>query len=417
MPTEGEADRLHRTKDQHVQDILRAGKHVVVDLDVLEGNIITVRRTLPRDVRLMVVVKGDAYGHGSIMAARSAQSCGADMLGTNSVASGRELRRHGVDLPILVFDPPREGDYGCFYRHDLSATVEDERQIRGISAESSGRDPVPVHVKIDMGLGRFGAKVLEAHSLLRSIDSLQGVALEGVYTHFPRRLSKRDLRENLTRFALLVEDLRKSGFDVPIAHCAESRIWSEFPDMPFDMVRIGNAIYGTLNRRHSELSDPFSAHCRISRVRRLEAGSSIGYSAKRTTREMTIAIVPAGQADGLVGERVPATVAPLWFLRKAGKHLLGSLPISSNLGIPSARPEFIRDGKRLTCVEISMNHSIIEVDEGTKEGDWVELRTSRLGLSFPIIYRRNGEFVASSRRVETIHGRMDEVFPCEEQDS
>ncbi|MFO7941242.1 MAG: alanine racemase [Bacillota bacterium] len=413
-PNEGS---LGNQIDGHIEDILRAGKYAVVDLDVLGNNIAIVRKTLPRGVRLMVVVKGNAYGHGRIMAAHCARRHGADMLGTNSVLEGRELRRSGIDLPILVFDPPREEDYGSFGRYHLSATVENERQARGISSAAATAKPIPVHVKIDMGLGRFGARPAEAYALLAAIESLPGLALEGVYTHFARRMRKVDLRESFERFDLLIGNLRRSGFDIPMAHCAESRIWSEFPEMSSDMVRIGNAIYGTLNGRHPDLGDPFSAYCRINRVRKFEAGSKIGYGAKWTGRDILIGIVPAGQADGLVGERIPATVSPLWFLRKAAKHFLSSFALSRNLEIPSARPEFIGDGKRLTCVEISMNHSLIEVDEGTEAGDWVEIRTSRLDLSFPILYRRDGDFVAYSRRVENFGVGIDETVGCEEEDS
>jgi alanine racemase len=277
----------------------------VIDTGALEHNYReVVRRAGGR--KILAVVKAQAYGHGAVPVSRQFLGLGADMLGVALVEEGKELRSAGIDAPVLLMGSlfPEQAETVVALR--LTPVVYTISVARALSdAARKLKTSVPVHVKIDTGMGRIGIVPADAPGFIKELRRFAGINVQGLMTHF----ADADLREKqfaakqMELFELLVRDLEAASWDVPLRHAANSAAVLDFHRAFFTMVRPGLMLYGynPLERDPAGggLHPVLSFLTRIVYVKQVSAGVPISYGRTFVTkRESLIATLPVGYADG-----------------------------------------------------------------------------------------------------------------------
>ena len=278
-----------------------------VDLDRLAHNIREARRVTPSSSRIMAAVKADGYGHGAVEASKVFLENGADSLATATLGEAMQLRRHGVDVPILVLGYVPEYLYPLLLEHCVSVTVYRLGQAAALSAAAveAEREAV-VHVKVDTGMGRLGFRVDEAADAVMEIDSLPGVEVEGVFTHFAvsDEADKTYTKMQFEKYMRVIGELGDRGFDVPVKHVSNSAALIDLPEYSLDMVRPGIMLYGLYPSPHVDqkrvtLLPAMSLKAKVSHVKTVPPGTGLSYGLTHSTEgESRIATLPVGYADG-----------------------------------------------------------------------------------------------------------------------
>jgi len=278
-----------------------------VDLDAIAHNVRELKKHVGDRVQLMAVIKDDAYGHGTVPVARTVLQAGASMLAVARVPEGAQLRHGGVGAPVLLLGYSPVSAVASIVKHRLTPTVSTLELARALSAEveKTGVDLLPVHVKVDTGMGRFGILPHEVLGFLRTLQALPGLRLEGLYTHLSTAdTTDRDyVLSQLAAFQAVLSEVREAGFKIPLTHAANSGATIYVQESHLDMVRPGLSLYGL--QPSTELAPllplrpALSLHSRVGRVRTLAAGSSISYGRTfKTTRSTRVALVLLGYGDG-----------------------------------------------------------------------------------------------------------------------
>jgi Alr-MurF fusion protein len=285
---------------------------IEVDNNILAKNIRTVKEHIGKKVTLMAVVKADAYGHGAVTVARTAVNNGAEYLGVASMAEAVELRDAGIETPILVLSyAPAEAVHQAL-RLNLTLSVYELEQARLYDRASrllNGK--LKYHVKVDTGMGRLGIFPEDAIKYFRILNTLNNLALEGIYTHFATADEDPTyVEEQLEVFNHVVRPLRASGIHFKYVHAANSPAVIAYKESHFNMVRPGLMLYGLHPSVAIQLPEGIepclSWKTTILQVKTLPVGHPVGYgNLYRTRGEESIAVLPVGYADGL--RRSPQT--------------------------------------------------------------------------------------------------------------
>ena len=268
--------------------------HVAVDLDVLRANLAVLQR-LVAPARVMPVLKANAYGHGLVEVAAALD---VDIVGVAFIEEAIALREARVGCDILVMGTPVVRQLGLYVQHDVIATVTDPAHVDAMSA---GR----VHVKIDSGMGRAGARPESVPILADALRAAPDVSVEAVYTHFANA-DETDLSsalDQLSRFNTAVVDLADRGGSTPLLHTANSAALLRIPEARLDLVRAGICLYGVPPSDVVALPDGIRPalewRSEVTFVKHLEPGDSVGYGSTWTATEATtVAGVPVGYGDG-----------------------------------------------------------------------------------------------------------------------
>lgn len=277
-----------------------ARNYRVIRLDVIRDNFLKIRATVPPETGTIAVVKADAYGHGAVETARTVLECGADMLAVACVKEGAELRRAGIMAPILVLGAVTEDDVRMGVRYCLTQTVCSPEMVLLCreAAREEGTD-CEVHLKIDSGMGRIGArKPEEVTAIMKALEDCPEVRLTGAFTHFADADGETDgyTRGQYARFMELTRDL-PAGVK---RHCANSAAIHRYPEVRLDLVRIGISLYGYPPvETEVALKPAMEWHAAVSYVKTLEAGDKVSYGLTWTAeRETRVATVTCGYGDG-----------------------------------------------------------------------------------------------------------------------
>lgn len=253
------------------------------------------------------VVKADGYGHGAVLAARAALAGGATGLCVALLQEGVQLRRAGIEAPVLLLSEQPVADLAEAVEHDLRLTIYRRAQITAL--EEAGAVGHPVHIKVDTGMRRVGAEVDDVVELAAAVAASPAVRLDGVFTHLAIADEPDDpfTASQLHRFDTVLEALAAAGHRPPLVHAANSAGALAHPDARYDMVRAGIAIYGispgpALDATVARLGlEPaLTLRARVSFVKRVAAGERVSYGLRhRFERDTTVATVPIGYADGV----------------------------------------------------------------------------------------------------------------------
>ena len=277
-----------------------------IDLDSIERNVQAFKRHIGQGVEVIAVVKANAYGHGAVSVARAALQAGASRLAVHRLIEAVELRQAGLEAPILVmgYTPPNGAEMAARWGLTPSLITLEFAQALSHHARALGIR-LPVHVKVDTGMGRYGLLPAEVLEFLRSLHELPGIHVEGLFTHFSTADSSNPTH-TLAQFELfnqVISQLDKNGLRPPVVHAANSAAAMQYPQAHFQAVRIGIAMYGL--RPSLEWDPPFeispalTLKSLVTRLRVLPAGSGIGYGRTFITTHATrVALVPVGYGDG-----------------------------------------------------------------------------------------------------------------------
>jgi alanine racemase len=252
------------------------------------------------------VVKANAYGHGAAEAARTLVGAGAAMLACADVEEALELRESGLRVPILVFGPFSLGDVDAVFAAGLTPTISTPtaaRRLQGAAARQGVR--IGYHLGIDTGMHRLG---LRHDNLARTMPELlasPNLRLEGVYTHFATADAPGDdlFARQCRNFESAVRTLAALGVTGGVRHAANSAALLAEPATWFDLVRPGLLMYGVAPQAFEgrvAVRPVMSLRSRVAAVKGVRTGESIGYGGRFVARRpTTMAVVPAGYADGL----------------------------------------------------------------------------------------------------------------------
>lgn len=280
---------------------------VEIDLDSLRYNYRSIRDLAGVNVRVMAVIKSDAYGHGMVEAARTLALEGATVFGVAETNEGVSLREAGIKGDIVVLLGCMAENYADIIAYDLTPVVFNRETLKGLAgrAANEGKE-VGVHLKIDTGMGRLGILPHQMPEYLDILDGLKGVKLAGVLSHFPMADSSdpSGTDEQGREFAVLMKDV-KSRFGNQVAHIANSAAIIRNTGSHMNMVRPGIALYGYCPSPADDfcaslaLRPVMSFKSRVIQVKDVPAGTGISYGhTYTTTRPTRLAVIPVGYDNG-----------------------------------------------------------------------------------------------------------------------
>ena len=313
------ANRVIRLKDNQ-----KYRSWVEVDLGHFAANWAEMKRRVGPDVKIMQVVKADAYGHGAIEISNAALKNGACCLGVANADEGVQLRVSGITAPVLILSPATGSEIDQIIKYNLTPSLSDLGFARDLQKKARRADiRVPIHVEVDTGMGRGGTIQAEARRMIHEIASLPNLILEGIFSHFSESEILSYFNDLQWRgFREVLEQLEKDGIRIPLRHISNSGAMLNYPACHLDMVRPGIITYGLYpsaeTRDKISLSPVMSFKTRVVLVKEFPEGYGIGYGRTFVTRRPTrIATIPVGYGDGfgwmlsnqgealIRGERVP----------------------------------------------------------------------------------------------------------------
>jgi alanine racemase len=277
-----------------------------IDLGKLRRNLQLIRRDLPQAVRLLAVVKDEAYGHGALDVARVALEEGAWGFGLSTLEEAMGLRDAGITAPLLLLGERQEAELPWCVDHNLTVCVNEPHTVRKLArAAAAANKRVPVHVKVHTGMSRYGVRWDEALSLVEQILAEKSLALEGAMTHFAQSDETDKTFANLqfSRFTEVLRALEQRKIPVKLRHTCNSGGFLDLPHAHLDMVRVGILLYGvfpsSVCRRIPGIEPVMSVKARIAAIQKLKPGEVVGYGMRYTApAERRIAVLPIGYGDG-----------------------------------------------------------------------------------------------------------------------
>ena len=282
-----------------------------VDLDAIRSNFLAISNVVAPSShqpipKIIAVVKANAYGHGAAEVGPALEQAGAAMLACADIEEGIVLRRAGVRVPILVFGALGISDLHGVFQHYLTPTISTPSAARALQAAAAKHGAIlKCHLKIDTGMNRLGFRHDNIARTLPEVAASRNLSIDAVYTHFatadePESPAFAAQRE---RFETACTTLASLGITARARHAANSAALLRDERVWYDFVRPGLLLYGIVPPPLSAtltLRPALSLHSRIVHVKGLRPGEGTGYGLKSVVnRPSTIAVVPAGYADGL----------------------------------------------------------------------------------------------------------------------
>ncbi len=280
--------------------------YIEVDLDAIAHNVRTLKEFIGPSVELFAVIKANAYGHGLVPVAQTVLKHGVSRLAVGRLGEGLELRQAGITAPVLALCYLMPDELRVAVECDLVPAVGEMESALVVSELGAARrKPVPVHVKIDTGMGRYGVMPDEAVAFFNQIATLPGLVVEGIFTHFAsaEARDKTFTREQFQIFQDVLAELSAAGHPMPLLHAANSAAALDLPETHLGAVRSGLALYGLYPSNEVShalpLKPALTLKSHVASVRQLPAGASISYGRTFITpRPMPVALVPIGYGDG-----------------------------------------------------------------------------------------------------------------------
>jgi len=279
-----------------------------ISLEAIGHNIREVKKRLPEGVKLLGVVKANAYGHGAVPVASYLENQ-VDYFATATIEEAVELRENGISAPILILGYVSPSQYGDLVEYDITQTIDSYAQALALEKEAARQNrKAKAHLAVDTGMTRIGFQVTEHDAdVAAKIADLPHIELEGMFTHFScaDQEDKTYCSMQMEKYDKMTALLAERGVTIPLRHICNSAGIMEFDDHRFEMVRSGIITYGIypseeVKKERLDLIPALSWKSHVIHVKEVGPGIGVSYGATYVTEKpMTrIATVSAGYADG-----------------------------------------------------------------------------------------------------------------------
>lgn len=351
-----------------------------VDLGKIKNNFDALRNCISSDVKIMAVIKADAYGHGSVEVAKALDNR-ADYFAVADIAEAVEIKNAGVETPILILAYTNPSLFEILAENGFTATIYSLEDAKELSQTASrlGKT-VKIHIAVDTGMSRIGFNdTAENADIVKEISELSNIEIEGIFSHFAcaDMENKTSALNQKSRFDAFLSMLCERGVDIPVKHISNSAAAIDM-DCGYSMVRLGISLYGMypsdeVNRNKVELCPAMEVFSHVIRVNEIDAGVGVGYGHAYVAKEkIKVATVSIGYADG--------------YSRAF-----------SNKGV------VLIDGKRASVIgKVCMDQIMVDVShiENVKAGDLV------------VIMGRSGDEFISAEELGSLSGSFNYEFIC-----
>lgn len=384
---------------------------VEVDLDAISSNVSSLARfykSQGHDVAIMAVVKANAYGHGAIAVAKEALAAGATFLGVALLDEALELRKAGIQAPILVLGKTRPENAELARSERISVTVFEQEWLEEATRflAKTRNDPLRIHVKMDTGMGRLGQQTVEKTIAVVCAAQKIGV-VEGLFTHFATadELDHTYYRKQQERFAACVDKLEEARVSIPFIHTGNSAASMRYPGDMYNMVRFGISMYGLTPSLEIKQVLPFKLTPALSLktktvfTKLIQKGDAVSYGATYQAEAPTwIATLPIGYADGWARQNSTKGGYALVNGQKArfaGRICMDQCMIELSEPVPN--------GTTVTLVGKDAQEKI-ELDDVAKRLDTINYEAAcMLNPRLPRIYVKNGKYQSVQIESRVMH--------------
>lgn len=370
-----------------------------IDLDAAEHNFNVTRAKLPENVKLLCVIKSDAYGHGAVPLAKLFEGR-ADFYGVACIEEAIELKKAGIKTPVLILGAVPKEFYSDIVKYDIRVPIFNLEDAKALSAEAIRQSKTaPFHFCVDTGMSRIGFQVnKESADTCLEITKLPNIEAEGLFSHFATA-DEKDLSKAIAqrdKFKEFIKLLEERGINIPIKHINNSAGIMNF-DEYFDMCRMGIILYGLypsheVDENLLKIKPVMEWRAHITHIKELEPGREISYGGTYKTGETRrIATIPVGYADGY-----PRC------LSNKGKVLINGefAPITGRV----CMDQFMVD---ITGIDAKVGDTVVLVGKsGSKELSMEEVSESAYSFNYelpcrvarrvPRTYYRDGKFLFST---------------------
>jgi alanine racemase len=282
---------------------IRRDAWVEVNLSNIEHNIKEIKKLLKPAVKILAVVKADSYGHGSVMSASTLLASGVHMLGVASVDEGLQLRQGGITAPILVLGDTPEWAIESAVQNDISISIFTKEHLRVCRYlyEKSNISP-KVHIKINTGMNRIGVSFKEARKFIQDALNEKSLNVKGIFTHLACAENKELTQKQIEKWQTIYNEFKNPEI---MFHAANTAAVFAYPELQFDMVRIGIGISGMAPDLVDGIDMPklkqvMGLKARIVHISEIEKDEGVSYGYSYVANEKRkIATIPIGYADGV----------------------------------------------------------------------------------------------------------------------
>ncbi len=357
---------------------------VEINISNLENNIREIKKNVPQGIKLLGVVKADAYGHGAVMLAPTMLAEGIDMLGVASIDEGADLRQANINCDVLVLGAVPVWAVESAVKNDLSISIFSEGHIKACEQafKRTGIKP-KVHIKLDTGMNRIGVRADEAVDFIKRVQKLDYINLQGIFTHLAAAEELDKAKEQISKWNSVIDNVDTTGLLLHILNTAGT-ICYDVPNS--NMRRVGIALYGLypdfpdIEFRKPKLKQLISLKGRIVNIHTAKDGEGVSYCHTFVAKgERTIATVPIGYADG-----VPR------LLSNKIKGVVNGVEVPQVGNITMDQMMF-----DITGVEANIGDVITLLDEDHSIDEWANILhtinyelTCRLKVRLPRVYTR-----------------------------
>lgn len=357
---------------------------VEINISNLENNIREIKKNVPQGIKLLGVVKADAYGHGAVMLAPTMLAEGIDMLGVASIDEGADLRQANINCEVLVLGAVPVWAVESAVKNDLSISIFSEGHIKACEQayKRTGIKP-KVHIKLDTGMNRIGVRADEAVDFIKRVQKLDYINLQGIFTHLAAAEELDKAKEQILKWNSVIDNVDTTGLLLHILNTAGT-ICYDVPNS--NMRRVGIALYGLypdfpdIEFRKPKLKQLISLKGRIVNIHTAKEGEGVSYCYTFVAKgERIIATVPIGYADG-----VPR------LLSNKIKGVVNGVEVPQVGNITMDQMMF-----DITGVKANIGDVIILLDEEHSIDEWANILhtinyelTCRLKVRLPRVYTR-----------------------------
>ncbi len=279
---------------------------IEINLKNLAYNFHQIRQLVSRNVKIMGVVKANAYGHGVIEIVKKLVDEGVHSLCVATLNEAIEIRTVGVKIPILVIEPIPSGVAAEIITYQISPAVFTMDIARELSKEALRlNSSVDVHIKIDTGMWRLGISYKNAVQFVKEISLLEGIRIAGIFSHLATAyaLDKSYAYEQFSRFNHVLQKLALANIHIPLKHIASTAAILDLPEMHLDLVRPGIGLYGLFPAKtvtsNCHLLPVMEVKTQIVYLESVPKGNPISYGQTYiTTKRERIGILPIGYSHG-----------------------------------------------------------------------------------------------------------------------